>query len=67
MNPQIKGLKVAGAIFGLMGLLQLTRLFRGWEIIVNHREIPVWFSGVAVVVLFGLSFWLFRLARWRAQ
>ena len=63
MNPQITGLKVAGTVFGLVGLLQLIRLLAGWEIIINHREIPLWFSGVAVVVLGCLSIWLFRLAR----
>jgi hypothetical protein len=66
MNPQINGLKVAGSFFGLLGLVQLTRLLRGWEVIINHREIPLWFSGVAVVVLGCLSIWLFRLARPRA-
>jgi hypothetical protein len=66
MNPQIRGLKVAGAIFGLVGLLQLIRLLRGWEIIINHREVPLWFSGVAMVVLGLLSIWLFRLSRFKA-
>ena len=66
MNPQSTGLKVASAVFGLVGLLQLIRLLLGWEIIINHREIPLWFSGLAVVVLGGLSIWLFRLSRPRA-
>ena len=65
MNPQNTGLKVAGTLFGLLGLIQLTRLIRGLEVIINHREIPLWFSGLAVVVLGGLSIWLFRLARFR--
>jgi len=65
MNPQSTGLKVAGTLFALLGLIQLTRLIRGWEVIINHREVPIWFSGIAVVVLFGLSIWLFRLARSR--
>lgn len=67
MNPQSTGLKVAGTLFALLGLVQLTRLIRGWEIIVNHRELPLWPSGVAVVVLAGLSIWLFRLSRFRAM
>lgn len=65
MNPQSTGLKVAGTIFSIVGLLQLIRALRGWEIIINHREIPVGFSWLAVVVLGGLSIWLFRLARFR--
>ena len=63
MKPQSTGLKVAGVLFALLGLLQLTRLIRGWEVVINHRAIPLWFSGIAVVVLFGLSLWLFRLSR----
>ena len=65
MNPQSTGLKVAGTVFALLGLIQLTRLIRGWELIINHREIPVGFSWLAVVVLGGLSIWLFRLSRFR--
>ena len=65
MNPQSTGLKVASAVFGLVGLLQLIRLVRGWEVIINHREIPLWFSGLAVVVMASLSIWLFRLSRVR--
>jgi hypothetical protein len=62
MNPQVKGLKVASAVFAFVGLLQLIRLVAGWQILINHREIPLWFSGVAVVVLAWLSWWLGRLA-----
>jgi hypothetical protein len=65
MNPQTTGLKVASAVFGLVGVLQLIRLLLGWEVIINHYDIPLWLSGVAVVVLGGLSIWLFRLARVR--
>jgi hypothetical protein len=67
MNPQIIGLKVASAVFGAVGLLQLIRLLLGWEVIINHRDIPLSLSGIAVVVLGGLSLWLYRLARWRVQ
>ena len=66
MNPQITGLKVASALFGVIALLQLVRLLAGWEVIINHREVPLLVSGIAVVVLGGLSIWLFRLSRWRA-
>ncbi len=67
MNAQITGLKVASALFGAVGLLQAIRLLAGWEIIINHREIPLTISGIAVVVLGGLSLWLYRLSRWGAQ
>jgi hypothetical protein len=62
MNPQIKGLKAASAVFGLVAVLQLIRLLAGWEVIINHYNIPLWLSGVAVVILGALSIWLHRLA-----
>ena len=66
MNAQITGLKVASAVFGAVGLLQLIPLLREWEVIINHRDIPLSASGIAVVVLAGLSLWLYWLSRWRA-
>ena len=66
MNAQIKGLKTAGAVFGLVAVLQLIRLLASWEVIINHREIPLWFSGLAVVVMAALSLWMLRLSRWQA-
>jgi len=63
MNSQITGLKVAGVIFGLMGLGQLGRLIIRPEILVAGHQMPLWPSAVAVVILAGMSIWLWKLAR----
>ena len=62
MNSQIIGLRVAGTIFGLMCLGQLARLFIRPEILVASHQIPLWPSAVAVVILGGMSIWMWKLA-----
>lgn len=62
MNSQIIGLRVAGVIFGLMCLGQLARLLIRPEILVAGYQMPLWPSVVAVVILGGLSIWLWKLA-----
>ena len=63
MKPQIRGLKVAAGLFGLLGVLQLLRLVIRPEVLVNGHLIPLWPSVVAVVILAGMSVWMFKLAR----
>lgn len=62
MNPQILGLRVAGAIFGVMSLLQLTRLLFRWKIVVAGVHLPLWPSVFACLILACLSVWLWRLS-----
>ncbi len=62
MNPQVLGLRVAGTIFGLMCLGQILRLLTRAEIAIDGYAIPLWASGLAVVVAGGLSLWLWRLS-----
>ena len=62
MNSQIIGLRVAGVIFGLMGLGQLARLLIRPEILVAGYQMPLWPSMLAVVILGVLSFWMWKLA-----
>lgn len=63
MNSQIRGLKVASFVFGLMGLAQLTRLVLRPEVLVAGNQIPLWPSVLALVILGGLSLWMCKLAR----
>ena len=63
MNSQILGLRVAGAVFGLMSLAQLMRLVIQLEVIVAGHRLPLWPSALAFVVLGGLSIWMCKLAR----
>jgi hypothetical protein len=63
MNSQTMGLKVAGFVFGLLCLAQLTRLVIRPAVLVAGYPVPLWPSGVAVVILAGLSLWMWKLAR----
>ena len=63
MNSQILGLRVASAVFGLMSLAQLLRLVIQPEVLVNGHRMPLWPSALAVVILSGLSLWLWKLSR----
>ena len=63
MSRQILGLRVASIVFGLMGLAQLLRLVIQPEVLVAGHRVPLWPSVVAVVILGGLSIWLWKLTR----
>ena len=62
MNSQTVGLRVAGAIFALVCLVQLLRLVTGIDILVAGYAVPLWPNAVAAMVAGGLSFWMWRLA-----
>ena len=63
MNSHILGLRVAGTLFGLMALAQLLRLLIRPEVLVAGYKMPLWPSALAVVVLGGMSLWMWKLAR----
>ncbi len=63
MNSQIIGLRVASIVFGLMCIAQLARLLIRPEVLVAGHLMPLWPSALAFVILGGLSFWLWKLAR----
>ena len=67
MNSHILGLRVAGIIFGLMCLAQLLRLVMRPEVLVAGHQVPVWFSGLALVILGGMSLWMWNLSRTATQ
>lgn len=62
MNSRIVGLRVASVIFGLGFLGQLTRLIMGFRVCLGSHVIPVWYSGVAMVVAALLCWWFWRLS-----
>ena len=62
MKSQILGLRVAGMIFGVMTLAQLGRLVIRPEIIVAGYQFPLWPSAIAVIILGGLSAWMWELS-----
>jgi hypothetical protein len=63
MNPQILGLRIASIIFGLMSLAQLARLVIRPEVLVAGHLMPLWPSALALVILGGLSIWMWKLGR----
>ena len=63
MNSQIVGLRVASAVFGLMSMGQLLRLVIRPEVLVAGHQMPLWPSALALVILGGLSLWLWKLSR----
>jgi len=54
---------VAGVIFGLIALGHVLRIIFGWSFVVQGFSVPMWASGLAVVILGYLAYEGFRLAR----
>lgn len=62
MNSRVVGLRVASAVFGLMGLGQLVRLIARIPVHVGSHAVPLWCSGIALIVTVGLAVWLWWLS-----
>lgn len=54
---------ISVVVFSLVALAHLIRMALGWEVVVNGVAIPIWASGVGLVVAAGLAFMLWREAR----
>ena len=54
---------IAAAIFALMALVHIVRLFTHFRVVLGSHEIPQWVSYVAIVVAALLSWMLCREAR----
>jgi hypothetical protein len=67
MKAQILGLRVAGAVFGLMSLAQLARLMIRPTVVVGGYALPLWPSALAFVFLGILSLWMLKLSRTPVQ
>lgn len=52
---------VTGVIFSLIALLHALRLVYGWEAVIGGWAVPMWLSGLALLVALFLSFQGFRL------
>jgi len=62
MNAQIRGLRVASAIFALFTVGHLLRLIKQAQVLVGHYSIPLWVSVVAAGIAAMLSLWLWKLS-----
>ena len=54
---------IAAAIFALMAIVHIIRLFTNFHIVVGTHSIPMWVSYVAIMVTAFLSWMLCREAR----
>jgi len=54
---------IASAIFAVMALVHVYRLFAHFQVIIGSHPIPMWVSYVAIVVTGVLSWMLCREAR----
>jgi hypothetical protein len=61
-TSQTSGLRVAGFIFGLVALGHLLRLVTRAEVIVAGYHVPLWVSGLALIVAGGMTIWLWTLS-----
>jgi hypothetical protein len=56
-------LQISGALFGLIALAHLLRLFRHWPIDLAGHVVPLWASWLGLLLAGGLSIWALRLMR----
>lgn len=53
-------LLVAGVIFSLLAIMHLLRLFLGWSLVIGTFSVPIWWSGIGLVIAFLLALWMFK-------
>ena len=54
---------IAVGVFVLIALLHIFRLTFGWEVTFQGGAVPMWVSGLGVVVAGGLAIMLWRESR----
>jgi hypothetical protein len=54
---------VAEVVFGLVALAHVLRIVLGWSVVIQDLSVPMWASGLAVIVFGYLAYEGFRLAR----
>ncbi len=50
-------LRASTIVFGLLATVQLIRLILGWPVVVAGLSIPVWVSGIAVLIVGSMAVW----------
>lgn len=54
---------IAVGVFGMVALLHILRLAFGWEVTFQGGVVPLWVSGLGVVVAGGLAIMVWRESR----
>ena len=51
--------RIAAIIFGIIGFLHLLRLITNFPVLLGNYEVPVWLSGVGLVIalVFCIGLW----------
>jgi hypothetical protein len=62
MNSEIVGLRTAAVVFGLVCLVQLSRLLMGFELVIGGHAVPLWANAIAFLVTACLSVWMWMLS-----
>ena len=47
---------IASAIFGVVALFHVLRIFFGWPAVIGSWAVPMWLSWIGLVVAGGLSY-----------
>lgn len=55
-----KSLLIASIVFGIVGVLHLVRAILGWEARIGNFTVPLYFSYIAVIVAFYLSWHMYK-------
>jgi sterol desaturase/sphingolipid hydroxylase (fatty acid hydroxylase superfamily) len=56
---------IAIVIFSFIAIGHLIRMFFGWEVMINDIHIPLWVSGIAVIIFVELAYMLWRESQQR--
>ncbi len=62
-SPAKAALLMAGALFALVGLLNLVRYVLGWQFQIERFDVPSAWSLAVAGLMAGLAFWMFRSAK----
>ena len=52
----------AGAIFAVVALLHLVRIYMDWPVMIGDWSVPMWVSWIGLVIAGGLAFFGLKLA-----
>jgi hypothetical protein len=63
VNQSRTAMRVAATLFAIFALAHVWRLFRHIDVHAGNFAVPMWFSGVALIVAGALSIWLWTLSK----
>lgn len=65
MSSQAIGLRIASVVFAIFAIGHVVRLIKQADVVFGTMHVPMWVSGVALIVAGLLSVWLWRLSSGR--